>query len=88
MDDHGSAPETKPMSQETDGNAQELIHDWELLFWGFLLFGLVRLAWLDLQRSNNNAFQLGISCGFVFSGILGFLMRWVLSPRAKDIEEP
>lgn len=88
MDDHANATETKPMSQETDGNVQELIRDWELLFWGFLLFGLVRLAWLYLHRPNNDSFQLGISCGFVFCGILGFLMRWVLSPRAKDIEEP
>jgi hypothetical protein len=87
MDDHGSAPETKPISQETDANAQELIRDWELLFWGFLLFGLVRLAWLYLQRQDN-LFQLGVSCGFVFCGILGFLMRWVLNPSAKDIEEP
>jgi hypothetical protein len=88
MDDHANATETKPMSQDTDANAQELIRDWELLFWGFLLFGLARLAWLYLHRPNNNVFQLGVSCGFVFCGILGFLMRWVLNPRAKDIEEP
>ena len=87
MDDHANATETKPMPQGTDGNAQELIRDWELLFWGFLLFGLVRLAWLYLQRLDN-LFQLGVSCGFVFCGILGFLMRWVLNPRAKDIEGP
>ncbi len=87
MDDHANATETKPMSQETRGDAQELIRDWELLLWGFLLLGLVRLAWLYLQRQDN-LFQLGVSCGFVFCGILGFLMRWVLSPRAKDIEEP
>ena len=87
MGDHANATETKPMSQETDGNAQELIRDWELLFWGFLLFGLARLAWVYFYRQDN-AFQLGVSCGFVFCGILGFLMRWVLNPRAKDIEEP
>ena len=87
MDDHANATETKLMPKGTDGNAQELIRDWELLFWGFLLFGLVRLAWLYLQRQDN-LFQLGVSCGFVFCGILGFLMRWVLNPRAKDIEEP
>jgi len=88
MDDHAKATENKPMSQETDGKAQELIRDWELLFWDFLLFGLARLAWLYLHRQDNYAFQLGIACGFVFCGILGFLMRWVLNPRAKEIEEP
>jgi len=41
MDDHGNATETKAMSQETDRNAQDPIRDWELLFLGFLLFGLV-----------------------------------------------
>jgi hypothetical protein len=87
MGDHANATETKPMSQETDANAQELIGDWELLFWGFLVFGLARLAWVYLYRQGN-AFQLGVSCGFVFCGILGFLMPWVLNPRAKDIEEP
>ena len=83
MDDHGNATETKAMSQETDGNAQELIRDWELLFWGFLLFGLARLSWLYLHRPDNNAFQLGVSCGFVFCGSLGCLMRWALNPRTK-----
>ncbi len=87
MDDHANARETKPMSQGTDGRAQELIRDWELLFWGFLLFGLARLACLYLH-GQDNAFQLGVSCGFVFCAILGFLMRWVLNPGAKDIEEP
>lgn len=83
MDDHPIAPEIRPMSQETRGNAHELIRDWELLFWGFLLFGVARLAWLYLHRPDINAFQLGVSCGVVFCGILGFLMRWVLSPRTN-----
>jgi hypothetical protein len=83
MDDQGNATETKPMSQETDGNARELIRDWELLFWGFLLFGLARLGWLYFQRPDYSAFQFGVCCGFVFCGILGFLMRWVLNPRTN-----
>ncbi len=72
MDDHGNATETKPMSQEADGNAQELIRDWDLLFWGFLLCGLARLAWLYLHRPDNNAFQLGVSAASCFAGVLGF----------------
>ncbi len=82
MDNHANATEGKSTSQETRGNVQELIRDWELLFWAFLLFGLARLAWAYLYRQDNT-FQLGVSCGFVFCGVLGFLMRWVLSPRAK-----
>jgi hypothetical protein len=62
---------------------QELIRDWELLFWSFLVFGLGRLFWLYLFGADNRAFQLGISCGFLFCGILGFLMRYVLSPRLR-----
>lgn len=83
MDDHANATETKSMSQETHGNAQELIRDWELLFWGFLLFDAARLAWLYLHRPDTSAFQLGVSCGFVFCGCFGLLMRWVLRPRTK-----
>jgi hypothetical protein len=59
MGDHAKATETKPMSQERDANAPELIRDWELLFWGFLLFGLAHLAWVYLYRQDN-AFQLGV----------------------------
>jgi hypothetical protein len=80
-------PKTKAMSQETDRNAQDLIRDWELLFWGFLLFGLARLASLYLHCPDNSVFQLGVSCGFVFCGILGFLMRRALDPRTKGIKE-
>jgi hypothetical protein len=72
-----------------DLNRQELIRDWELLFWTFLLFGLGRLLWLYVAASTNRSFQLGISCGFLFCGILGFLMRYVLSPglRSKRIAD-
>jgi len=65
------------------GDAQELIRDWEFLFWAFLLFGLGRLAWLYLYRPEHTAFHLGLACGFVFSGALGFLMRWVFSPKRQ-----
>lgn len=64
-------------------NEQELIRDWELLFWSFLMFGLGRLVWLYVSGAENRAFQVGISCGFLFCGILGFLKRWVLSPRMR-----
>ena len=87
------------MDDETDPNslqppaplnvsveAQERIRDWEVLFWAFLLFGLGRLAWLYLYRPEHTAFHLGLSCGFVFCGILGFLMRWVFSPKAEQIK--
>jgi len=72
-----------PMPVEMGLVAHELIRDWEFLFWAFLIFGLVRLAWLYLCRPGNNAFQLGLACGFVFCGILGFLMRWVFSPKRR-----
>lgn len=64
-------------------DAEEMVRDWQLLFWGFLLFGLVRLAWMYFYRPENSTFHLGISCGFLFCGVLGFLMRYLLSPRVK-----
>ena len=81
--------ETDPNSLEppaplnVSGDAQELIRDWEFLFWAFLLFGLGRLAWLYLYRPEHTAFHLGLACGFVFSGALGFLMPWVFSPKRQ-----
>jgi len=84
MDDHGNNPAVKPpVPQETDANAQELIRDWEFLFWGFLVFGLARLGWMYWYRPPNGAFHLGIACGFALCGVLGFLMRWVFNPGAK-----
>jgi hypothetical protein len=75
------------VAYETSGhqprNAREQIRDWEFLFWTFLLFGLARLAWLYLYRPENDAFHLGLSCGFVFCGFLGFLMCWVFSPKRE-----
>ncbi len=67
-----------------DLNRQELIRDWELVFWTFLLFGLGRLLWLYVAGAANHAFQAGISCGFLLCGILGFLMRCVLSPQLRS----
>ncbi len=80
-DDQKRAPEMP--EQVAELNRQELIRDWELLFWTFLLFGLGRLLWLYMAASTNRPFQLGISCGFLFCGILGFLMRYVLSPGLR-----
>ena len=77
---------TPPAPLNVSVDAQELIRDWEVLFWAFLLFGLGRLAWLYLYRPEHTAFHLGLSCGFVFCGVLGFLMRWVFSPRAEQIK--
>jgi hypothetical protein len=68
---------------EVGSEARELIRDWEFLFWAFLLFGLGRLVWLYLYRPEHAAFQLGLACGFVFCGALGFLMRWVFSPKRQ-----
>ena len=73
-----------PAASKLVSDAQELIRDWEFLFWAFLLFGLARLAWLYLYRPENTAFHLGLSCGFVFCGALGFLMRWVFRPGKKQ----
>jgi hypothetical protein len=88
-DDQEKAPQSSVGAVEL--NRQELIRDWELLFWSFLMFGLGRLIWLYVSGAENRAFQLGISCGFLFCGILGFLMRYVLGPgmrgrRAADHE--
>ncbi len=84
MNDEADANGVRPPApREVASDAQELIRDWEFLFWAFLMFGLARLAWLYLCRPENNAFHLGLSCGFVFCGVLGFLMRWVLSPKMK-----
>ncbi len=82
VNDQNDANEVRPPAPtELGSDAREQIRDWEFLFWAFLLFGLGRLAWLYLYRPPNNAFHLGLSCGFVFCGVLGFLMRWVFSPR-------
>jgi hypothetical protein len=84
MDDQTDMNVVKPPAPcEVNSDAREQIRDWEVLSWAFLLFGLARLAWLYLYRPENNAFHLGLSCGFVFCGVLGFLMRWVFSPRRK-----
>ena len=84
MDDKTNDDNVRPSTPtEVANDAQELIRDWEVLFWAFLLFGLARLAWLYLYRPSNNAFHLGLSCGFVFCGVLGFLMRWVFSPKRQ-----
>ena len=64
-------------------DARGLNRDWEVLFWAFLLFGLGRLAWLYLYQPEHTAFHLGLSCGFVFCGVLGFLMRWVFSAKRQ-----
>ena len=74
---------TPPAPPNVVSDAQELIRDWEFLFWAFLLFGLGRLAWLYLYRPEHTAFHLGLSCGFVFCGVLGFLMRWVFSAKSQ-----
>ena len=74
---------TPPAPPNVVSDAQELNRDWEVLFWAFLLFGLGRLAWLYLYRPEHTAFHLGLSCGFVFCGVLGFLMRWVFSVKRQ-----
>jgi len=84
MDDQTVPNDVRPSApREMDSDAQELIRDWEFLFWTFLMFGMARLAWLYPYGPDSNAFHLGLSCGFVFCGVLGFLMRWVLSPKMK-----
>ena len=84
MDEQRDPNEATP-SAAVNGSidAQELIRDWEFLFCAFLLFGLGRLAWLYLYSPDHTAFHLGLACGFVFCGVLGFLMRWVFSPKLK-----
>jgi len=85
MDEKTNESGARPPAQgEVGSDARELIRDWEVLFWAFLLFGLARLSWLYLYRPTNIAFHLGLSCGFVFCGALGFLMRWVFSPKRKQ----
>ena len=81
-DEQKRAQETSQAVAEL--NRQELIRDWELLFWTFLLYGLGRLLWLYAAGAANRPFQLGISCGFLFCGILGFLMRYVLSHGSRS----
>ena len=84
MDDQTDPNSLKaPAPLNVSGDPQELIRDWEVLFWAFLLFGLGRLAWLYLCRPEHTAFHLGLSCGFVFCGVLGFLMRWVFSAKRQ-----
>jgi len=65
-------------------DAQEVVRDWEFLFWAFLAFGLGRLVWMYFARPENSSFHLGLSCGFVFCGTLGFAMRWALNPTQTE----
>lgn len=81
-EDHEKVETTRELA--ADFSRQELIRDWELLFWTFLLFGLGRLLWLFVAAATNRPFQLGISCGFLLCGTLGFLMRYVLTPGLKS----
>ena len=74
---------TNPAASGVGPEAQELIRDWEFLFSAFLLFCLGKLAWLYLYRPEGTAFHLGLACGSVFCGVLGFLMRWVFSPKSQ-----
>ena len=49
MNDEADANGVRPPApREVASDAQELIRDWEFLFWAFLMFGLARLAWLYL----------------------------------------
>jgi hypothetical protein len=85
VSDNNSSSEVTPSAPGEVGNdARELIRDWEFLFWAFLLFGVGRLVWLYLYRPEHTAFHLGLACGFVFCGALGFLMRWVFSPMKQQ----
>ena len=81
MNEQTEPKEVTPSEASAVSDAREAVRDWEVLFWAFLLFGLGRLVWLYLYRPEHTPFHLGLSCGFVFCGILGFLMRWVFSPR-------
>ena len=83
MNEDHEKVETMP-EQAADWSRLELIRDWELLFCAFLLFGLGRLLWLFVAASTSRPFQLGISCGFLLCGTLGFLMRYVLSPGLRS----
>lgn len=74
----------RPTPPSVSIEAEELIRDWEVLFCAFLLFGSGRLAWLYLFRPEHAAFHLGLSCGFTFCGVLGFVMRWIFRPQAKE----
>ena len=60
MDDQTDANDVRPHTpREMGSDAQELIRDWEFLFWAFLMFGLARLAWLYLYRPENNCLSFG-----------------------------
>ena len=72
-----------PVPTGVGSDAREQIRDWEFLFWAFLLFVVGRLFWLYLYRPEHTAFHLGLACGFVFCGALGFLMRWVFSTKKQ-----
>jgi hypothetical protein len=80
LDPNGVTPPPPPIISI---EAEELIGDWEFLFWAFLLLGVARLVWLYLYRPEHTAFHLGLASGFVFCGALGLLMRWVLSPKRQ-----
>ena len=72
------------MTQSPGSEAQELVRDWEFLFWAFLVFGLGRMVWMYFVRPDKGGFHLGLACGFMFCGALGFAMRWALNPMRSE----
>lgn len=69
---------SEPTKRDSPTDAQELVRDWQLLFWAFLLWVPVRLVWMYVSPPENFSLNLGICIGFFFSGGLGFAMRYVL----------
>jgi hypothetical protein len=69
---------SEPTKQDSSNDAQELVRDWQFLFWAFLLWVPIRLVWMYVSPPQNVSLHLGICIGFFFSGGLGFAMRYVL----------
>jgi hypothetical protein len=74
---------TNPAPPGVSPEAQELIRNWECLFFALLLFGLGSLARLYLYRSEHTALPLGLACGSGFCGVLRFLMRGMFSRKSQ-----
>lgn len=80
LNHEGGRPE-RVASLGATSDAEELVRDWQLLFWVFLLSAVGELLGISVWPPRNVVFHLGFCCGLLVAGVLGFAMRYVLTSK-------